>query len=88
MNHVEAIAGLEVAIATLLKKMSICGFYASIYTGIPSSSWSTTNSSQFQDILDTALPELYAAVIVFAVKTRTYFEARCTYVVYPLYLRC
>src|SRR5438105_922120 len=59
--------------------MSICGFYAEIYVGVPLSSQSTANSVERQEMLDSALPELYAAVIVFAVKARAYFEARGMY---------
>ena len=76
MNHVEVIEGFEVAIAALLEKLSMCEFYAEIYVPLPSQS--TANSLWRQGILDSALPELYAAVIVFAVKARTYFEARGT----------
>ena len=73
--------GFEVAIATLLEKMSICEFYSGIYNGVPlpSPSQSTANSSQLQGMLDSALPELYAAVIVFSVKARTYFEDKGTF---------
>ena len=74
MNHVEAIEGIEVAIAVLLEKMSICEFYAGIYVGVPLPS--IVNSLQLQTMQDSALPEFYAAVIVFSVKARTYFEAR------------
>ena len=81
MNHVEAIEGFEVIIAALLEKMSICLFYAEIYIGIPLPSRSTANSLQIQSILDSALPELYAAVIVFVVKACSYFEARGTYAI-------
>ena len=73
----EVIEGFEVAIAALLEKMTICEFYA-IYIGASLRSQSTGNSVQIQRILDSALPELYAAVVVFAVKARTYFEARGT----------
>ena len=77
MNHSETIEGFEVAIAALVEKMSICEFYARIYIGVSlPPSHSTVNS-----ILDSALPELYAAVIVFAVKARTYFEDRGTYAI-------
>ena len=74
MNHVEVIEGFEVAIAALLEKMSMCEFYAQVHVPLPSQS--TADSLRRQDILDSALPQLYAAVIVFAVKARTYFEAR------------
>ena len=81
MNHVETIEGFEVAIATILEKMSICEVYAEIYIGVQ---LPATNSLQLQSKLDSALPELYAAVIVFAVKARTYFEARGQNVVCPI----
>ena len=73
LNHIEVIEGLEVAIAVLLEKMAICEFYAGIYAALPSRS--TAYSLQLQSLLNSALPELYAAVIVFSVKARTYFEA-------------
>ena len=73
----EAIEGFEVAIASLLEKMSISEFYTGIYVGVP---LSTANSQQLQGMLDSALPELYAAVVVFAVKAHSYFEARGMYV--------
>ena len=73
MNHVEVIEGLEAAIAVLLEKLAISEFYAGIYAALPSRP--TVNSLQLQKTLNSALPELYAAVIVFAIKARTYFEA-------------
>ena len=76
LNHIEVIEGFEVAIAALLEKMSMCEFYSSIYSGVTLPSQSTVNSSQLQSMLDSALPGLYAAVIVFSVKARTYFEAK------------
>ena len=68
--------------------MSICEFYAEIYVGAPLCSQSaiTANSLQRQSVLDSALPELYAAVIVFAVKARAYFEARGMYAVYGVHI--
>ncbi|KAF8436097.1 hypothetical protein BGX38DRAFT_1215437, partial [Terfezia claveryi] len=56
--------------------MSICEFYAGIYVGVPLTSGSAANSLQRQRMLENALPELYATVIVFAVKAHAYFEAR------------
>ena len=78
MNHVEAIEGIEVAIAVLVEKVTICNFFAGVFMGVPLS----TVDRQLQSMLDSALPELYAAVIVFAVKARSYFEARGMYIVY------
>lgn len=68
MNRVEAIEGFEVTIATLLD--------------LPLQS--TATNLQLQSMPNGALPELYAALIVFAVKARTYFEARGTYLVYSV----
>ena len=81
MNHIEAIEGFEVAIAVLLEKMALCEFYSEIYVGVPLSSQSTVTSQQLENMVDSALPELYAAVIVFAAKGSAYFKARGTYVV-------
>ena len=73
LNHLEVIEGLEVAIAALVEKVSICEFYADMYDRVPLGSQSIIK-------LDCALPELYAAVIVFTAKAHGYFEARGTYV--------
>ena len=77
----EGIDGFEVAIAALMEKMSICQFYSGIYNGVSLPTRSTESSLQLQRMLDSSLPELYAAVIVFSVKAHTYFEAKGTYVV-------
>lgn len=76
MNYAELIEGFEVVIAVLLEKMSICEFYAGIFTGVDLPLRSTANNFQPQSVPDSALPELYAALIVFAVKARAYFEAK------------
>ena len=64
---------------TLLEKLSMCEVYAEIYAGAPLSSQPASYSLQRQSKLDSALPELYATIIVFAVKARTYLEARGMY---------
>lgn len=83
MNHAETIEGFEVAVAALLEKMSICEFYAGIYNGVSLLPQSTANHLKLQSMLDTALPELYAAVVVFSVKARSYFEAQGSYFYMP-----
>ena len=70
MNHVEVIEGFEVAIATLVEKVFICESFAGIYSGVQLSPQSAA-----------ALPELYAAVIVFAVKACAYFKDRGMYII-------
>ena len=73
----DVIEGFDVAIAALLEKVSLCEFYSGIYNGVLSIPSQSTNNSPFQIMLGSALPELYAAVIVFTVKASTYFEAKC-----------
>ena len=63
----------------LLEKVPICEFYATIYNGVSLPLGSTGNSLQPQLMSDSALPEFYAAVIVFTLKAHAYFEARGTY---------
>ena len=58
--------------------------------GVLLSPRSTENDPQLQNhnTIDSRLPELYAAVIVFAVKARTYFKANSMYIPYSVYIRC
>ena len=77
--------GFDVATTALLDNLSMCEFYAGIYNGVPLPSESTENTSQLKERLESALPELYAAVIVFSVKAKTYFEDNCMYL---LLLNC
>ena len=75
MNHDEVIEGLEVAVAALVEKVSLCELYAGMYYKVPLGPQSVKR-------LYSALPELCAAVIVFAAKARDHFEAGGTYVGY------
>ena len=63
------IEGFEAAIAVLIEKVTMCEFYAGIYIGVRLPS----GSAELQRMLSSALPEFYAAVIVFVVKARSYF---------------
>ena len=67
----EIIDGFEEAISVLIEKVTICEFYAGVYLGVP---------LPLHSMLDSALPELYAAVIVFVDKARSYFEGGGTYI--------
>lgn len=60
----------------IVEKIALAEFYASIYVGVPLHA-STPNSPALRNTLDLALPELYATVIVFSIKAREYFKARC-----------
>lgn len=60
--------------------MATCNFYASIYTGISLDSASTAftgGSLELDNILDVALPKLWASVLIFSIKARQYFDAKC-----------
>ena len=81
MNHLEIIEGFEEAIAVLIEKVVLCEFYAGIYSEAP---LSPADSQQLQNMLNSALPEFYAAIIVFAIKAHSYFEAAGTYVKYGI----
>jgi len=77
LNHIEITESLEAAAETIVAKMAICEFYANVYmetmgAGIALSSDQMTHS--LQQSLDSALPELYASVLVFSVKARQYFD--------------
>ena len=69
------IEGFEVAIAALVENLSICECYAEIYSRVSSDSQPNENQLELRTMLESALPELYAAVIVFSVKACAYFEA-------------
>ena len=66
----------DVATTAILDNLTKCECYAKIYNG-PSES--IENTPELKKRLESALPELYASLIVFSVKAETYFEAKCTY---------
>ena len=61
---------------TIMDKMAVSALYADIYTGVGLDK-AMEDTGKLHEVLDVALPELYAAVIVFAIKVRQYFDARC-----------
>lgn len=77
LKHLETMECLEFALATVVEKLAICEFYASTYvefTKVPLDleSMSASNSLKLQEIVHSALPTLYACVLVFTVKARMY----------------
>ena len=76
LNHVEAMECFEGTMVTIMDKMAVSVFYVGIYTGVGLHT-AMGDTGKLHAVLDIALPELYAAVIVFAVKARQYFDARC-----------
>jgi len=59
----------EVTMATIMDKMAVSAFYMGIYTGVGLHS-AMRGTDKLHEVLDMALPDSYAAVIVFAVKAR------------------
>ncbi|KAF8421781.1 hypothetical protein EV426DRAFT_188583 [Tirmania nivea] len=75
LHHVEAIEYFEGAMVTIMDKMAVSAFYAGIYTGVGLQT-AMGDTGKLCKVLNMALPEFYAAVIVFVIKARQYFEAR------------
>lgn len=64
---------LEAVTDTVVAKMAVCEFYSSVYgEGLKIALSSTQLTDNLQETLGLALPELYAAVLVFSVKARQY----------------
>jgi len=76
LNHVEAMECFEGTMVTIMDKMAVSAFYTGVYTGIGLHT-AMGDTGKLHNVLDMALPELYAAVIVFAIKARQYYDARC-----------
>ena len=61
---------------TIIVKMAECEFYASIYAESLQVTLSTHQTTlSFKESSDSALPEFYAAVVVFSVKAKAYFAS-------------
>jgi len=76
LNHIEITESLEAATETIIAKMAICEFYANVYLETTQTGFTLSNDQMtysLQHSLDSALPEFYAAVLVFSVKARQYF---------------
>jgi len=66
---------LEAAMVTIVEKMATCEFYAQVYDeGLRVGLATSTTTEAFEDGLDTALKDLYAAVRAFLDKAKEYFD--------------
>jgi len=66
---------LEAAMVTIVEKMATCEFYAQIYDeGLQVRLATSTTTDAFDEGLDTALKDLYAAVRAFLDKAKEYFD--------------
>ena len=57
----------------------MCEFYANIYIGFNSA---LSTSTKLHTTLESALPKLYAAILVFSVKACQYLNAQCRVYLY------
>ncbi|KAF8421813.1 hypothetical protein EV426DRAFT_190016 [Tirmania nivea] len=76
LNHVEAMECFEETMVTIMDKMAVSAFYAGIYEEVELQI-AVGDTDKLHEVLHMALPELYAAIIVFSIKARQYFDARC-----------
>ena len=73
----------EGMMVTIMDKMAVSAFYTGIYTGIGLHT-AMGDTGRLCEVLNKALPELYAAVIIFAIKARQYFDAKCKLALYMI----
>lgn len=63
---------LESAMATIVEKMAVCKYYATIYAD---TSKAHLESQALQGRFELALPRLYEAVLAFVEKAKEYFDS-------------
>ncbi|KAI5793479.1 hypothetical protein FPQ18DRAFT_332387 [Pyronema domesticum] len=74
LNHKETVEKLEAALKSIINSMANCEFYANIYTEALNVCFRTPSTSiAWVEKLESALPQFYAAILVFAVKAKRYF---------------
>ncbi|KAF8535469.1 hypothetical protein BDD12DRAFT_892769 [Trichophaea hybrida] len=75
LNHFESLNSLEEAMDTITTKMADCEFYANLYAeSLQVTLDSDRTTAAFREGTESALPEFYAAVLVFSVKAKAYFR--------------
>jgi len=75
LNRFEALKSLEEALDTITTKMAYCQFFATMYAkSLQIALDSDETTVAFREGIESALPEFYAAVLVFSVKATAYFR--------------
>jgi hypothetical protein len=65
---------LEGALKTIAVSMANCEFYASIFSeSLDRQFTSSVTTAAWQEQLERALPEFYAAVLIFSIRVKGYF---------------
>lgn len=74
MNHKETVEKLEEALQNIAMAMANCEFYVSIYADALNVRFQgSQTSAAWAEKIEMALPQFYAAIIVFAIKAKGYF---------------
>ena len=75
LNSIEYIESIEVALATIVEKSAVCDFYAITYAETLKVTLDSASATQaFENTVSSALPEFYAAVCIFIIKAKQYFN--------------
>jgi hypothetical protein len=73
LNHKETIEMLDKALEIIAVSMANCEFYASIFADALNRQFTAPEASaSWEKQLETALPQFYAAILVFSIKVRGY----------------
>ncbi|PVF93060.1 hypothetical protein CPB86DRAFT_790504 [Serendipita vermifera] len=74
LNHKESVELIEGALKTIAVSMANCEFYASIFKDTLDKRFDDLETSDaWEKQLEQALPEFYAAILVFSIKVKGYF---------------
>lgn len=74
LDHKESVKIIEESLKTIAVSMANCEFYASIFSGSLSKlSTDAETSAAWEKQLERALPEFYAAILVFSIKVKGHF---------------
>ncbi|KAF8242724.1 hypothetical protein K440DRAFT_564475, partial [Wilcoxina mikolae CBS 423.85] len=75
LNHKETVEKIDEALKNIAMAMANCEFYAGIYVDALNVRFRELQTSTvWKEKIETALPQFYAAIIVFAVKAKGYFN--------------
>ncbi|PVF93058.1 hypothetical protein CPB86DRAFT_819102 [Serendipita vermifera] len=74
LNHKESVELIEGALKTIAGSMANCEFYTSIFKDTLNKQFDHSETSDaWEKQLERALPEFYAAILVFSIKVKGYF---------------
>lgn len=83
----ETLKCLEEAVSTITEQMAYGEFYATMYSGslkLEDGLETREATEVLKKIAQEALPQLYAAILVFLLKARTYFDKEVKGTLFPI----